>query len=153
MTAINDSSTPSTSEMTPASKTSMRRLLPLPLLLSLFTLMAFFTTPAFATPSIGGEGTSEVTGFGARLEANVNPNNEPTECHFQYGTAIVTENTVPCEQGDALEGEEQSVSLNVTGLAQQTLYKYRVVVKNATGKEEGHEEEFTTTTPEMPEDS
>lgn len=87
----------------------------------------------------------------ARLEALVNPNNEPTECHFEYGKTTASENELPCEQGNALEGGEQGVGVTVSGLQQNTPYHYRVVVKNATGEEEGTEEVFTTALrPETP---
>jgi hypothetical protein len=106
-----------------------------------------------APPSIVSESVA-VKSTEARLEAVVDPNNEKTECHFQYGAASVSEHTVPCEQGNELEGGEQGVSLNVTGLTHGTAYRYRVLVKNATGKTEGKEEHFTTyTTPETPEAS
>jgi hypothetical protein len=89
----------------------------------------------------------------ARLEATVNPSNESTECHFQYGEALVTEHTVACEQGTppgTLEGGEQGVSANVTGLKPDTTYHYKVLLKNATG-ETTKEATFTTAIhPETP---
>jgi WD40-like Beta Propeller Repeat len=86
----------------------------------------------------------------ARLNAAVNPSNETTECHFQYGTASVGEHVVPCEQA-TIEGGEQGVAVTVTSLKQNTPYRYRVLVKNATGEEKGTEEKFTTAIhPEAP---
>jgi hypothetical protein len=82
-----------------------------------------------------------------RLEAVIDPNNEPTECHFQYGTGTVTENEGVCEQGNALVGGEQGVSLNVTGLAENTVYKYVLVVSNATGTSQSIPGEFKTAIP------
>jgi hypothetical protein len=110
----------------------------------------FKTEPAPPEVTPGSESAS-ATGFSVSLFAVVNASNEATECHFQYGEVSVTEHTVQCEQGNALEGGEQGVGLTVTGLTQRTLYHYRVIVKNATGKAEGEAKEFTTITPETPE--
>ncbi len=81
------------------------------------------------------------------MEAFVNAGEEPTECHFQYGTTSVTEIDLPCEQA-TIEGGEQGVGLTVTGLQPGTSYHYRALLKNATSEAEGTsksaEEEFTT---------
>jgi hypothetical protein len=92
------------------------------------------------------------------LNATVNASNEATECNFQYGEVSVSEHTVACEQGTppgTLEGGEQGVAVTVTDLKQNTVYHYRVVVKNATGEVKGTgvaaEEEFRTAIhPETP---
>lgn len=105
-----------------------------------------------APPSVQSE-SAEAKAEEARLNATVNPANEPTECQFQYGTGSVSEHTVACEQGSppgTLEGGEQAVGVTVTGLAQQTLFKYRVLVKNATGEEEGAGEFTTAIRPATP---
>jgi hypothetical protein len=104
-----------------------------------------FTTAGLA-PAVASESVSGVTPFAARLEAAVNPENDTTECHFQYGTASVGEHEVECEQGNALNGGEQSVGANIAGLTPNAPYHYRVVLKNATGTTEGvtPEQEFTT---------
>lgn len=87
----------------------------------------------------------------ARLEAVVNPNNQSTECHFQYGEATVAENEVACEQ-TAIEGGEQGVGLTIATLTQNTLYHYRVILKNTASEEAvGATESFTTALrPEAP---
>lgn len=80
----------------------------------------------------------------ARLTATVNPNNQATECHFQYGVASVSENEVPCEQA-SLTGFEQGVGATVSGLVPERVYHYRVVLKNAAGEEaKGAEQQFET---------
>jgi len=93
----------------------------------------------------GSESVSARTPTSATLDATVDPNNETTECHFQWGKTSVTEHDEPCEQGNALEGGEQPVSLALSGLTSGVVYRYRVVVKNPTGKTEGKEEEFAAT--------
>ena len=100
-------------------------------------------------PSVISESVGLKPG-GGRLEAVVDPNNEATECHFEYGETLVSEHRVACEP-PVLEGYgEDGVGANVTGLTQDTTYHYRVLVKNGTGST-SEESEFTTGTPEPPE--
>jgi len=113
--------------------------------------LAFTVAPALAaTPIILTESTSPTAkpSEEVRLEATVNAGEEAapkaTECHFQYGKTSVTEHEEVCEQGNALEGGEQGVAVTVAGLQAGTTYDYRVVLKNASGKQEGGEEKVTT---------
>lgn len=110
--------------------------------------------PALAAaeaPTVASQSASAVTPFAANIEAQVNPNNQPTTaCTFEYGALTVSENTLPCSP-ETLEGfGEQTVSAPLTGLTPETAYHFRVVVKNATGTVEGPEAEFTTLTLEAP---
>ena len=82
----------------------------------------------------------------ATLTGTVNPSNQVTKCHFQYGTSSVSENEVACEQG-TLRGLEQGVSLTVKGLQPGTPYRWQIVLVNAKGEEvkgTGTPEEFET---------
>jgi hypothetical protein len=83
-----------------------------------------------------------------RLNGTVNPNNQITECHFQYGTdplLAMGTTTVPCEPASLENFGGQGVGANVTGLSAGTVYHYRVVAKNLKGEEEkGTIEEFET---------
>lgn len=100
-------------------------------------VIVFETGPVFVAPSAFG-GALE-----ARLEAFVNPNDQVTECRFQYGTASVSEHEASCEQGSgSISGLDQLVSATLTGpssspasLALGGVYHYRVVLKNAKGEE------------------
>ena len=109
-----------------------------------------------AAPVVQSESASAVTPVEERLEATVKaaenstPGEEPTECRFEYGETSVSEHKVNCEQGNALEGGEQGVGVTVAGLAPGTPYYYEVVVRNATGKQAGKEESFTTLALEKP---
>jgi hypothetical protein len=109
-----------------------------------------FTTAAQA-PAIDFSSASAVTPRTATLEALVNPNNQPsTACHFEYGTATVSENSAPCEPA-SLEGfGDQFVTAAVSALEPSNTYHFRLVVENATGTTEGSEGEFSTPTPEVP---
>jgi phosphodiesterase/alkaline phosphatase D-like protein len=113
-----------------------------------FTFKTAAVAPAIAA---AGVKASEVTPFGAKLEGTVNPENEPTTCVFQYGPSTAYGKEAPCEQG-TLEGGEQGVGVNVAGLAQNTTYRYRLVLKNATGSTKATEGtgEFKTLVAEKP---
>jgi phosphodiesterase/alkaline phosphatase D-like protein len=120
-------------------------------------MLGLTAVPALAAaPSVVGESVSGVTPFEAHLEATVkaaeNPNSgeEPTECHFDYGTTSVSEHREECEQGNALEGGEQGIGKTITGLSPNIVYHYRVVVKDTSGEGIGTGAEFTTLTPEKP---
>jgi len=108
-----------------------------------------FETPANA-PVVGVESSSEVTPFAAKLQAEVNPENQPTaSCVFEYGETV-SEHKTPCEQGTVEGASPQTTTLSVAGLKSATTYHYRVVVKNATGDTDGAEEEFMTLTAQAP---
>jgi len=113
----------------------------------------FKTLPA--PPSIAEPPATGVAPTEARLEGLVNPNNQSTVCHVQYGTeaSLTTSTTVACEP-ETLEGYGNQGSLVLPGLTQATPYYYRVVAKNASGEVESAAiEHFTTGTPEPPEAS
>jgi hypothetical protein len=105
-----------------------------------------FTTPV-AAPSILGESSPNLKASEARLEGVVNPNNEPTECHFQYGEATVSEREVPCEPTLLGGFGGQGVGVTIGGLNSKTIYHWRIVAKNGTGETTGGEEALTTAVP------
>jgi hypothetical protein len=104
-----------------------------------------FTT-AGASPAIDGESAGTITQSTATLQAQINPNNEPTNYFFQYsaseslaGATIVAGGSIPASVGD------RPVSVPVSGaLAPGTTYYYRVLAANATGTSEGTVSSFTT---------
>jgi hypothetical protein len=114
-----------------------------------------FTTKA-ASPEIelGSLKASNVKASEVTLEGIVNPNNEPTECKFQYGAAYVTENEIACTP-ELLKGyggqpvsstrfnEQSQVTQSIGGLTSHTTYKYRLVAKNGAG-EKTEESSFKT---------
>jgi hypothetical protein len=117
-------------------------------------------TPAVA-PAILSESAPGPKAREARLEGFVNPNNQVTECHFRFGTdpSLVTgTTTASCETENGMgtiEGFSEGgdgVALNLSGLSKETVYYYRVIVKNAKGeKAEGAIAHFLTGPPEAPE--
>jgi hypothetical protein len=106
-----------------------------------------------AKPSVDSESASSVHSFGASIEGQVNPNNQPTKYSFQYATseqlmgATTIEGSPPAP---ALEGYgDQLVSTTIpTGtLKASTTYYYRVIAENATGTTDGTIQHFTTLPP------
>jgi hypothetical protein len=115
-----------------------------------------------APPTIDSESVSNVKSSEATLEGSVNPNNQLTECHFEYGTTKVSENEVPCSPEQLKGFGEQNVSpmhsevergqlvtvpTPITGLTPNTTYKYRILTKNGKGEEATKENTFTTAFP------
>ncbi len=94
-----------------------------------------FKTPP-APPTVAGLAAAP-RGGEARVQALVNPDNELTECHVQYGTALVSEHEQPCEP-EVLKGfGEQGVGATLAGLSPDTTYKYEFVAANEQSRKEG----------------
>jgi hypothetical protein len=94
------------------------------------------TIPAYA---LGG-------GRRVLLGGRIDPESEPTTYWFEYGPDDSYGTSVPAGQnGDAgSAGTESVFSQEVGGLAPETVYHYRVVAENDTGKTEGQDQIFTT---------
>jgi hypothetical protein len=89
---------------------------------------------------------SSVTGVSATLNATVNPEGqETTDCHLQWGTdTSYTGGSIPCEPNPEAAETDTPVAGNLTGLAANTAYHYRVVEKTAGGEALGADAEFKT---------
>jgi hypothetical protein len=109
-----------------------------------------FTTAA-APPAVDFQSFFGVTPFEAHLDAFVNPNNQSTNCEFQYGTTASYGTNVPCEPS-TLEGfGDQFLTGSLTGLEPATTYHFHVVAENASKeKTEGADEQLTTPALEPP---
>ena len=97
-------------------------------------------TLAAEKPVIESESTSALTPFEATLEAQINPEYQPSSCEFEYGSepSLATHQTVACdpaELGDS--GSATSASLTLSGLEAHKSYYYRVTTTNATGTSTG----------------
>jgi phosphodiesterase/alkaline phosphatase D-like protein len=103
-----------------------------------------FDTPA-AAPTIeaSSEKASNVTPYEATLEAQVNPDNQPTTYVFEYSTTEaggkLTGTIVKLEGESPLEGGGQQTASVATGhvLTPGTTYHFRITAKNASGPVEG----------------
>lgn len=123
-----------------------------------------FGTTALAAavaPTVATEPATHVTSETAYLEATVNPNSEATKYWFEYGETasygtrapalVVKEGETQAEaeanyEGLAAgEGTEALLEAKYAGgLSPSTTYHFRVVAENASGKEAGLDETFTT---------
>jgi DNA-binding beta-propeller fold protein YncE len=114
-----------------------------------------FTTTA-ASPAISHTGASQIGATAATLRAKVNPQNEPTTVHFEYGTQG------PCGLNPCASTAETSagsgsvptaVGTGISGLAPSTVYFFRAVATNATGVSEGPSVTFETGPESCPNDA
>jgi len=108
-----------------------------------------FTTEG-AAPNVISESVADVTQTKATVKAAVNPQNEPTTFHVEYGPADCASNPCASTPESASIGSdlsEHAVSQQLTGLAADTTYHYRVVASNGTGSTSGPDRVFTTFAP------
>lgn len=88
---------------------------------------------------------TEVTAAGATLAGVVNPNDAVLgACAFEYGTSVSYVQAIPCAVLPTALGGAQSVSAQLTGLAPNTTYHYRVTATSPSGTTVGADEAFTT---------
>jgi hypothetical protein len=101
-------------------------------------------------PTVENEAGSSFAQTEATVEAQINPNNQPTTCKFEYGTSEALGTSTPCEPA-ILEGfPGQHARANLTGLSPNTVYYYRAAAENGTGKAEGVPISETRTAPPPP---
>ncbi len=105
----------------------------------------------FTTPPSGPAAPSaiasppEVIAGGYRLKGAINPNGLATTYHFQFGTTTAYGADLPEPDESAGSGETAvPVSQEVTGLAPNTTYHYRVVAHNSDGTTPSLDQAFTT---------
>jgi phosphodiesterase/alkaline phosphatase D-like protein len=108
-----------------------------------------FTTLGVTGPPVATTNPATfIASFSAMLNALLDPHGLTTSVHFEYGTtpsyglATVPQNRA----GNTF----QAVGANVTGLAANTLYHFRVVASNGAGTTTGSDRTFTTLTPTGP---
>ena len=97
-----------------------------------------FKTLTLEAPKVESESVSGVTEFGAKLEAQVNPDYQATTTEFEYSTeeSVVLEGKGAKVPGPGItaNGGAQLVSVDLGNvLLPRTTYYYRVVAANATG--------------------
>lgn len=96
-------------------------------------------------PEVVTGSAGDVQRTSAKLEGEVNPGGEEvTSCEFEYGTGTSYGHTAPCEQTAGAGTSSVVVSAEVTSLAVQTIYHYRLVVHNTHGSRAGADREFPT---------
>lgn len=105
-----------------------------------------FTTPpsAPAAPSAVVDPPLATAG-GYLLEGAINPNSLDTTYRFEFGTSTAYGEDFPEPDADIGAGESAvPVSQEVTGLAPNTTYHYRIGAHNSDGPGTSLDEEFTT---------
>jgi hypothetical protein len=88
--------------------------------------------------------TAAITSSRATLNANVNPTGTPSTAQFEYGTNISYGNTTSVSLSPNNGLVSQSVSANLTDLAPNTNYHYRITATNTWGTSNGSDMMFTT---------
>jgi CSLREA domain-containing protein len=89
-----------------------------------------------------GDATA-ISGTGATLGGEVNPNGRATSHHFEFGTTTAYGSTTPSQDAGAGVGAV-AVNAAVGGLTSETTYHYRLVAANANGAAVGADRTFTT---------
>src|SRR5207244_1837025 len=103
-----------------------------------------FTTVSSA-PSAVTATASALTQSSAMLNASVNPNGGAvSDCHFEYGTSVFYEASVPCSSLPGSGSSAVAMSAEVEGLAANTTYHFRIVASNQGGSGSGADQTFTT---------
>jgi len=101
-----------------------------------------FTTRSLP-PAVTTFAASVTTGEGT-LNGTVNPENEATTYHFEFGTTTSYGTTLPVPDGGlGSGGSDVAVSQPVSGLTLGTTYHFRLVATNRTGTTDGPDETFT----------
>jgi hypothetical protein len=101
--------------------------------------------------------TKPASGLGetaASLNATVDPEEEATECHFQWGTTASYGKEAPCSVKPGSGTSPVTESSALGGLAPGTVYHYRIVAVSGAGTSNGHDVEFKTAPkPEPPKEA
>ena len=110
---------------------------------------AISTTVAFTTkaapPSVTGMLATGIGQTTAKLTGLVNPDNQPSTYHFEWGETTAYGNETPgFEAFVGSGGEATKVSAVLSGLKEGAAYHFRIVANNATGETKGPDREFST---------
>lgn len=105
----------------------------------------FSTLPA--KPALFGTAATQISGSAATLTAQLNPQNEPTTFHFEYGTEGPCDAN-PCSstpnKSAGSGGEVITVAQGISDLEPERLYHFRLAATNATGTEVSADSTFFT---------
>lgn len=100
-----------------------------------------------AAPSATTGAASAISAGGATLSATVNPHNQTTTYHFDYGQTTAYGSTTSNQTVSPTDDTAHAVTTAVTGLTAGRTYHYRIVATNATGTTTGADSTFTTAPP------
>jgi hypothetical protein len=110
---------------------------------------ADLTFTASDKPNVVDEFVNNLNSDSAQLNAEIDPAGGITKYHFEWGTEEGTYTTVvPIPDAQlASNGETETVSTHVPGLAPGVTYHYRVIAQNDAGTATGADRTFTTFAP------
>jgi hypothetical protein len=107
--------------------------------------------PGILVPNVTSGGASSVARTSAKFEGVVNPEGEVvTSCEFEYGTSTAYGQTAACTPAPGSGSSPVAVSAEVSGLAPETTYHYRLVASGPHGTHPGLDKTLTTQ-PAVPE--
>jgi len=110
--------------------------------LTLPTLLA--ATPS--APVVTTDAATSIAATSATLNGAINPENQPTTYHFEYGTSTGYDSkTAPDQPVSPTDYASHPVTASVSGLIPGTTYHYRLAAVNATGTTYGDARTFTAT--------
>ena len=101
----------------------------------------------YILPSVTTSSATNIDENSAKLNGIVNPNGDTTTVIFEYGTTTSYGDEITAIQSPAAGLEDINVSANLTGLASNTVYHYRIKGSNSSGTSWGVDKTFTTSSP------
>jgi len=101
-------------------------------------------TPATAPPVASTTDAGSIGPDSARALGSVNPNDQVTTYHFDYGGTGSYGLSTTDQQVTPSDNTDHQLSAVLTGLAASTTYHYRVVATNGSGTTYGQDRTFTT---------
>jgi hypothetical protein len=97
-----------------------------------------------APPAPTTAGAQSVTSTSAVLTGSVNPDNQATTYHFEYGPTITYGASTPDQGPTPASKGKIAVSAAISGLTPGATYHYRLVATNASGTRAAGDKNFTT---------
>ena len=94
-------------------------------------------------PTITGASVTNITSTGATVSAEIYPHGEVTTYRVEYGPSNTYGASTPEASISAQHGPA-SIQAQLTGLAPNSEYHYRIIATNSTGSEQSPDATFTT---------
>ena len=96
-------------------------------------------------PVVSGQFASDVNSDGARILGRVDPDGAESSYHFEYGPDTGYGTSIPLTDVKTKSPTEtELVATNITGLAPNTSYHFRITASNEQGTTHGADRQFTT---------
>jgi hypothetical protein len=101
--------------------------------------------PAANLPGVTTGSADNLGPTSATLNGTVNPDGLAVDdCHFEYGTDTSYGQTAPCAETVGSGTSDVAVHADLSGLAADTTYHFRLLAANANGTANGADQTFTT---------